>query len=82
MLGATPHLGRILMRDDYHGDMDVGVLGYGVWQRQWGGDPRPSWDETIGVEGRPVVVAGILSPDFDPPEAVTGPGSTFGFPWM
>jgi putative ABC transport system permease protein len=71
LLGATPHLGRLLMRDDYGGDFGVGVLGYGFWQRQWGGDPAIVGQQ-IRVEGRPVVVAGILSPDFDPPEAITG----------
>jgi len=71
LLGATPHLGRLLMRDDYQGDFGVGVLGYGFWQRQWGEDPTVVGRE-IRVEGRPVVVAGILSPDFNPPEAITG----------
>jgi len=71
LLGATPHLGRLLMRDDYQGDYGVGVLGYGLWQRQWGGDPTIVGRQ-IWVDGRPVLVAGILSPEFDPPEAITG----------
>ncbi len=71
LLGATPHLGRLLMQDDYRGDLGVGVLGFGAWQRLWGGDPDII-GRSIHVEGRPVVVAGILSPTFDPPEVVTG----------
>ena len=71
MLGASPHLGRLLMRDDYEGDHGVGVLGYGLWQRQWGGDPTIVGRQ-IRVEGQSIVVAGIISPDFDPPEAITG----------
>jgi putative ABC transport system permease protein len=71
LLGATPHLGRLLMRDDYRGDFGVGVLGFGAWQRLWGGDPTVV-GRSIHVEGKPVVVAGILSPNFEPPEAVTG----------
>lgn len=72
VLGATPLLGRLLIKDDYRGDGGVAVLGYEVWQRQWGGDPGILGRE-IRVEGKPVVVAGIVSPDFDLPEAVTGP---------
>jgi putative ABC transport system permease protein len=71
LLGATPHLGRLLMRDDYQGDYGVGVLGYGLWQRQWGGDTTIVGRQ-IWVDGRPVLVAGILSSEFDPPEAITG----------
>ncbi len=71
LLGAAPHLGRLLMRDDYRGDLGIGVLCYGFWQRQLGGDPTIVGQQ-IRVEGRAVVVAGVLSPDFDPPEAITG----------
>jgi putative ABC transport system permease protein len=71
MLGATPHLGRILMRDDYRGDLRIGLLSHGLWQRQWGGDPNVVGRRLL-VDGSPFVVAGILSADFDPPEAITG----------
>jgi putative ABC transport system permease protein len=70
-LGAEAHLGRLFMRDDYGVEGSVGLLGYGFWQRNWGGDPAIIGQQ-IQVEGRPVVVAGILSPDFDPPDAITG----------
>ena len=70
-LGATPHLGRLFVQDDYTADVPVGILGYGFWQRQWGGDPSII-GRRIQLEGRSVIVAGILSPDFRPPEAVTG----------
>jgi predicted permease len=71
ILGASPHLGRLLMRDDYEGDLRVGVLSHGLWQRQWGGDPTLVGRQ-IQVDGRPVWVAGIMSPEFEPPEAITG----------
>jgi predicted permease len=71
ILGASPHLGRLLAPDDYQGGYGVGVLGYGFWQRQWGGDLSVI-GQSIQVEWRPVVVAGVLSPAFEPPAAVTG----------
>ncbi len=70
-LGARPHLGRLLLPDDYRGNASVGLLGYGFWQRQWGGD-EDVLGRTVQVDGRPVVVAGILGPGFEPPAAITG----------
>lgn len=71
LLGARAHLGRLFMRDDYATERSVGLLGHGFWLRQWGGDPEVI-GRRIQVEGHPVVVAGVMSPDFDPPEAITG----------
>ena len=71
ILGARPHLGRLLVSDDYRADATVGLLGYGFWQREWGGD-EAVLGSSIQVEGRPLVVAGILSPEFEPPAIVTG----------
>ncbi|MFG1691458.1 ABC transporter permease [Gemmatimonadota bacterium] len=71
LLGATPHLGRLLMREDYQGDGTVAVLGFGHWQTSWGGDPDIIGRQ-IRVGGQPLVVAGVLSPEFEPPAYITG----------
>jgi hypothetical protein len=40
MLGAKPHLGRLLEARDYvPGAAPVALLDYGFWQRRFGGDP-------------------------------------------
>jgi predicted permease len=71
LFGATPLLGRLLVRDDFATTTQVAVLSYGLWQRRWGGNP-----EIIGrrltINAEPVVVVGVLRPDFAPPEAMVG----------
>ena len=37
LLGARPHLGRLFMRDDFQEEAPVALVGYGAWQRIWGG---------------------------------------------
>jgi len=79
-LGATAELGRLFMADDFEGDAAVCLLSPGIWQRNWGGDPSVL-GRTIRVDGRPLVVAGVLSPGFVPPEAVTGRGVDLWVPF-
>src|SRR5262249_46228982 len=39
-LGVPPHIGRwFSMRDDKPGTPETVILGYGYWQRKFGGDP-------------------------------------------
>ncbi|MCK5653358.1 MAG: ABC transporter permease, partial [Gemmatimonadetes bacterium] len=71
MLGATPHLGRLFMSDDFVGEPSVVLLDHGVWQRRWGSDPSII-GRRIHLGDQPVVVAGVVSPDFKPPEASVG----------
>ncbi len=71
LLAATPHLGRLFLRGDFDGAASVALLGHGFWWRNRGGDPSVV-GSTIDLDGRPVVVAGILSADFPLPDAVTG----------
>ena len=71
MFGAAPHLGRLFDAGDYPGDRSVSVLGYGFWQRRWGGD-RSVIGRTLQIDGAPTVVVGIIDPDFEPPEIETG----------
>ncbi|HWH49930.1 MAG TPA: ABC transporter permease [Gemmatimonadaceae bacterium] len=61
VMGARPIAGRLLTTDDDtpNGPLVV-VLGYGFWQRNFGGD-RSIVGHTIDVEGRPVLVVGVAA---------------------
>src|SRR5262249_12235791 len=71
-LGAQPLLGRAFTDDD---DDDSVIIGYGLWQRQFGGDPN-----LIGQKGniegfgtRQNILLGVMPPEFDfPPPHTEG----------
>jgi predicted permease len=71
MLGATLHLGRLFAPDEYVGEAPIVLLDHGFWQRRWGGDPSII-GRSITLDGQPFVVAGIISPRFQPPNVLTG----------
>jgi predicted permease len=71
IFGATPYRGRFFSREEYVGEPAVALLGHGIWQRRWGGD-ADLVGRTVNIDGRPLVVAGIVGPDFQPPEALAG----------
>jgi len=60
-LGTRPLLGRVLSpEDDAAGALAyAAVLGYGFWQREFGGE-RSVLGQTLLVNGAPVVVVGVL----------------------
>jgi putative ABC transport system permease protein len=66
-LATAPILGRLLTSSD--ADVDalsgqaVAVLGYGFWQRRFGGDPNVL-GRTIRIEGIPFSVVGVTAPEF------------------
>ena len=68
-LGVQPILGRGFRpeEDDPQGPgLSVGkvaVLGHGLWQTRYGGDPGII-GQTIRVDGEPVQVVGVMGPDF------------------
>ena len=66
--GAQPALGRLLASVDYQA-ADVVVLSHGAWQRIWGGRGDVV-GRTIAIDGAPIVVVGVLSSSFVPPEAL------------
>ena len=72
MLGATPAAGRLLSDDDdrEHAPLSV-VLGYGLWQRRFGGSPAVVGSRIL-LDGRAYTVAGVLGPLFSllPPSSV------------
>ena len=65
--GVRPALGRWFSPDeDQPGRDSVIVLGYGLWQRRFGGDPRVLGSSII-VEGRSRTVIGVMPKDFSFP---------------
>ena len=74
LLGAQPVIGPGFAPDD---DMDgrgwgspgrnaVAVIGYGLWQQLFGGDPKVL-GATIRVDGIPLTIVGVAPPGFDYP---------------
>jgi predicted permease len=75
LLGTQPVLGRGFATGD---DVDgtgwgpgggnaVAVIGYGLWQALFGGDPK-ALGATIRLDGVPLTVIGIAPPGFDYPD--------------
>src|SRR5262249_14260103 len=78
-LGVVPVAGRTFTADeDRGGKPAVVMIGYGLWQRRYGGD-RGLIGKTISVNGENLSVVGILPPEFDFPRAAEWP-SFFPFP--
>ena len=68
-LGVNPILGRSLtLEEDQPGGPAVAMMGYGLWQKHFGGDTRVI-GEKLNLEGRSYTVIGVMPPDFDLPEA-------------
>ncbi len=66
-LGARAIVGRPLASaDDRKGGERVVALSYGLWQRQWAGDPAVV-GRTISLGGQPYTVVGVLAPEFRHP---------------
>jgi putative ABC transport system permease protein len=70
VLGARALLGRVLRPDDDRaGAGRVVVLGHGLWQRRFGGDPAVVGRKLI-VDGMPMQVVGVMPRAFRyPPKA-------------
>src|SRR6267142_8260 len=65
MLGLQPYLGRFFTREeDAVADRDaVAVLGYGLWQRIYGGDPG-ILGKSLVINGHSFGIIGVMSPSF------------------
>ncbi len=66
-LGAEPFLGRAFApTEDIPGNDAVAVIGYGLWQQLYAGDPRVLGSKLV-LNGSPVTVIGVAPPGFDYP---------------
>jgi predicted permease len=64
MLGIKPLLGRtFLPGEDRTGNDNVVVVGYGLWQRWFDGDPN-LLGKSVSVDGRLSTVVGVMPPRF------------------
>ncbi len=67
LLGAQPALGGLFTsEDDVPGNERVVVLGYGFWQRQFGGDGNII-GTTLELDGQLYTVKGVLPRNFEAP---------------
>jgi len=75
LLGVRPVLGRGLASGDdingtgwgLPGPNSEAVIGYGLWQQFFGGEPNVL-GSTIQVDGKPLTIVGVAPPGFDYPE--------------
>ena len=67
VLGTGPAAGRSFTPlEERPGSDDVAVIGYGFWQRQFGGDPK-ALGQTVRLNGRTYTIIGIMPADFNFP---------------
>ena len=79
LLGAQPLLGRgFLSEEQLAGKDQVIVLGYGLWQRRFGGD-RAIVGKQIMLSARPYTVVGVMPKEFPflPTTLVDGPAQFY-----
>ena len=71
VLGVSPGLGRgFNADDDVPGARRIAVLGYGLWQRRFAGNPNVVGLELM-LDGTPVSIVGVMPPAFEFPAAGT-----------
>ncbi len=71
LMGVQPVLGRGFRAEEGQAGKDgVAVIGHGLWQSRFGGDPK-ILGRTILMEGLQFVVIGVMPPGFDFPEGAT-----------
>jgi predicted permease len=66
LLGVRPALGSVFSTDVGQADMLTVVLGHGLWQTRFGGDPRVV-GTTVSLDGAPHVVIGVMPASFNFP---------------
>lgn len=66
LLGVTPTAGRLFDESEAQSGAPVVLLGYGLWQRRFGGR-REAIGTTLRLEGRQWEIVGVLPKSFDQP---------------
>lgn len=65
LLGIQPVLGRSFTDQEAARGEPLVVLGYGIWQRRFGGSPNVI-GSVLHIEGRQATVVGVMPADFRP----------------
>jgi len=65
LLGGHPALGRTFTAAEDEQGNGLVVLGYGLWQRVFAGDPSVV-GRTLSIDGEPHLVIGVMAADFQP----------------
>ena len=78
IMKATPMLGRAFLPEEQQDGKDfVIVLGYGLWQRRFSGDPNVV-GQKVSLSGRPYTIVGVMPADFQPlPTSLVDPRGDF-----
>jgi len=78
IMKGTPLLGRVFTPEEQIDGKDfVVVLGYGLWQRRFGGDQNIV-GKNVMLSGRPYNIVGVMGPDFRPlPASLVSPEGQF-----
>src|SRR5205085_4547937 len=63
VLGVSPIAGRVFTEDEDRAAAQVVVIGYGLWQRRFGGD-RSTIGQTLLLNGNRYTVIGVMPRDF------------------
>lgn len=64
ILGVAPAMGRdFVAADNIPGAPKVAIIGHGIWQRDFGGDPQ-ILGKAVRINGRPATIVGVMSPGF------------------
>src|SRR5687768_10249888 len=65
LLGVSPLLGRDFAQDEERAGSGVAMIGYGLWQRRFGGDPHVV-GRTIHLDEEPREIIGVMPRGFAP----------------
>jgi putative ABC transport system permease protein len=78
VMQGQPLLGRVFTPEEQEEGKDfVIVLGYGLWQRRFNGDPHIV-GQTAYMSGRAYTIVGVMGPDFKPlPPSLVSPEGQF-----
>jgi predicted permease len=63
LLGVRPHVGRVFDEQDVAGAPGTVVIGYGLWESRFGGDPAVL-GTTVNLDGLSYEVVGVMPRDF------------------
>jgi putative ABC transport system permease protein len=64
VMKGTPILGRVFTPEEQEDGKDfVIVLGHGLWQKRFGGDPQIVGKKVL-LNSRPYTIVGVMGPDF------------------